>query len=306
MKNPVSSLLTSKSLSPGDRVACFYPEDDHMYMGVFEGITEHEGVPHFYIDSDTEGRRIFPEEGTRVYRIDPGFNQLTFESENTFVRLNDCVCVDGRIWGYVREISFSGLSPRYTRDGILIFSGWSNGVLPEKCFIPFSEYSHISRFPYPHKTEDSVIQPTDIVVIDDGDYYGKVEAVLFPSSPLLKSLGFGKEGGFLLRTPESGDVLPVSWGSYGKIRHHRFGQYTLSGEYIQRGDKVTIMDPFFCVEGEVVDLVWEYSVQSLERKAKRGGVLINETTKRLSFPSVTKLETNAFYPWHDFFWIEKK
>lgn len=306
MKTSVNPVLTLRSLSPGDRVVCFYSEDDHVYIGFFEGMTKYDGEPYFYINSDMEGRRIFPQSGTRIYKVNPGFNQLKFENENTFVKLNDCVCINGKLWGYVREINFSKLSSRHTHDGILIFCGWSNGVLPEKRFIPFFEYSHISRFPYPHKTEDAVIQPSDIVVIDDGDYYGKIEAVFFPNSPLLKPLGFSKDGGFLLRIPESGDILPVSWGSYSKIRHHLFGQYTISGEHIQRGDKIVIKAPFYYVEGEVIDVVWEYSVQSLKRKTIHGGVLITETKKILYFPSINKLETKAFYPWNDFFWIEKK
>lgn len=243
------------SLQLGERVVCFYPEDDFPHVGVLSHLPFEmpDGMKYFAIDDDLSGSTMFPVLGGRCYHAP----SIVSDCVKQPFTMGMCVCINKEKWGFLSRISmYESSSSDGTilhLDGVHLFRGWFNGSLELNwtClgnedvkgsteFVPIEEIKSIQIIErlYCNKNK-CLITPQSYISINKGDYFGRLDAVIFPDSPLADVLEINAPF-LLVVTLEFGKAEIVSSDICKTINRRFFGQYYDTCETIKCKDRVSV------------------------------------------------------------------
>lgn len=105
--NVICKNVEISSLQLGERVVCFYPEDDFPHVGVLSHLPFEmpDGMKYFAIDDDLSGSTMFPVLGGRCYHAPSIVNDFVKQP----FAMGMCVCINKEKWGFCLEFQYMNL-----------------------------------------------------------------------------------------------------------------------------------------------------------------------------------------------------
>ena len=243
------------NLQLGERIICFYPEDDYPHFGVLSDLPFEmpDGMTYFAIDDDFQGPTMFPVLGGRCYHA-------PFVGDNFIkmpLRMGACVCINSKKWGFLLGVSvreFRSLDRMVLKlEGVQLFRSWFNGALELNWnylgnedvktsteFIAIEEIKSIQIVEGLYCDRNKcAITPRSYVSVNKGVFFGQLYAIIFPDSPLADVLKVNTSFSLIL-TSEFGKTEILSSDVCKTLNLRFFGQYYDTCETIKCNDWVRV------------------------------------------------------------------
>ena len=298
------------NLRIGARVVCFYPEDDFPHFGVVSHLPFEmpDGVTYFAIDDDLQGPTLFPVIGGRCYCAP----FIKVDSVAKPLPMGACVCINSKRWGFLSGVS---VYERACADGMVLelagirlFRKWFNGSLEsnwdnlgnediktstEFIAIEAIEQIHLVEGLYCNKN-NCAITPRAYVSINQGEYFGQLDAILFPDSPLAEVLNVNTAF-LLILTSEFGKTEVLSSDVCKTLNRRFFGQYADTCDTIKCNDtvKVCYLSETFTettLQGVVEQIIFPRTSEAQAHNVYfSGGIVLRDENLK-----------TAFVQWHDY------